>query len=119
MVVAGCPRKWRNFELELEIILFIFHGGVRGLSDSAATRERREEEGDGGGGFSFFFLNFFLIIQRRRWRLKSSLLWPLRYTRETEESAWTSEGGRGMCDVFVWLLGKLEGKLINCFKGLK
>ena len=37
-------RKWRNFEVELEIILFIFHGGVRWLSDSVAEREREEEE---------------------------------------------------------------------------
>jgi hypothetical protein len=63
VVVAGCPRKWRNFEVELEIILFIFHGVVRGLSDSAATRERREEEGDGGGGFFLFtFLIFFFFF---------------------------------------------------------
>ena len=37
-------RKWRNFEVELEIILFIFHGGVRWLSDSVAEREREREE---------------------------------------------------------------------------
>lgn len=59
-------RKWRNFEVELEIILFIFHGGVRWLSDSVAEREReRGGEGGGGdgsgvgGGGAFFF--FFLI----------------------------------------------------------
>ena len=43
-------RKWRNFEVELEIILFIFHGGVRWLSDSVAERERERERGGGGGG---------------------------------------------------------------------
>ena len=64
-------RKWRNFEVELEIILFIFHGGVRWLSDSVAERERERGGGggggggDGGGGGVFFFfnlnLNFFEI----------------------------------------------------------
>lgn len=32
--------KGRNFEADLEIILFIFHCGVRVLSDSAAARQR-------------------------------------------------------------------------------
>ena len=63
-------RKWRNFEVELEIILFIFHGGVRWLSDSVDERERERERerggrgGGGGGAFFFFFnlnLNFFEI----------------------------------------------------------
>ena len=66
-------RKWRNFEVELEIILFIFHGGVRWLSDSVAERERErgggggggDGSGVGGGGVFFFFfnliLNFFVI----------------------------------------------------------
>ena len=64
-------RKWRNFEVELEIILFIFHGGVRWLSDSVAERERGgggggdDGSGVGGGGVFFFFfnlnLNFFEI----------------------------------------------------------
>ena len=42
--VVEWRRKWRNFEVELEIILFIFHGGVRWLSESVAEREREEEE---------------------------------------------------------------------------
>lgn len=45
LILEESRRKGRNLAARLEIILFIFHGGFRGLSDSA-DREEKNNEGE-------------------------------------------------------------------------